>query len=580
MSSDLDRSINAFEDFKVSIKNNKRRTKEERESTLMEFEKFASSLIASGELTHTTFYKTSFTYSVAVMVDGKDYRLSCTTLDDAIAASRLAQEVQRCKNLRNSLELPLEAPYSLFKEYGWRRFRKTSIYMHREHDFYRNASIGKKNNLNKGYKQNGTTYLNINGRCKFIDVLYETFCGVIPENKYVRIIDIEKPISLINIECVDMTCEQCSKPIDVDYGRKYCSDLCKQRAHPYNMKCHEDLRAFLASKCKSYSCSTDDAMIVSRDRTCVACGLTNLNLRNENPYDPRKLVIDCIDRNPGESYREAHRRDNIQCLCFMCNAMKNNVSNDKFLQLVAYLKGESDLDLSDLSFQKIGTKVSEGPQHRFHNTLRFHDPTIKHPWLHVSKLFEYQSGVDAIFNKVPLLFTTGRSIFNCSVDQIKAGDHTHGFQLLPLFMNFAKSTMTNEEVRMEFEARGWLKSSHTKKIILPMDYAEKSYVLKNMGKSGIQRRSLALNNKRKKLSRHHCEAISKRKRGKINMQNRRKMILVAIPKTPFYGPPNRFNYYEEAIRDLGLSKFAASNICMCLQGKLHTAYGYRWEDWT
>ena len=76
------------------------------------------------------------------------------------------------------------------------------------------------------------------------------------------------------------------------------------------------------------------------------------------------------------------------------------------------------------------------------------------------------------------------------------------------------------------------------------------------------------------------QAISTAKRGKANLKGRRKMVLVAIPKAPHHGPPNRFDYYEDAVDALGLPPTSSHNISSCVNGKLHTAYGYKWEDWS
>lgn len=64
------------------------------------------------------------------------------------------------------------------------------------------------------------------------------------------------------------------------------------------------------------------------------------------------------------------------------------------------------------------------------------------------------------------------------------------------------------------------------------------------------------------------------------MNLRKKMVLVAIPKAPFYGPPNRFDYFQDAVRQLGLQKNAFTNISSCVLGRIPSAYGFVWEDWT
>jgi hypothetical protein len=58
------------------------------------------------------------------------------------------------------------------------------------------------------------------------------------------------------------------------------------------------------------------------------------------------------------------------------------------------------------------------------------------------------------------------------------------------------------------------------------------------------------------------------------------MVLVAIPKHPFYGPPNKFTEFVEAKNALDLPKYACNNIHTCVQGTIGSAYGFIWEDWS
>ena len=148
------------------------------------------------------------------------------------------------------------APESHFGERGWRRFKETTFYFHRERTYYRNWK--KPTNRNHGSAK-GEITLPDHSYYLFKNALYETFFGTIPEGQHVRIIDIEKDVQLSNLECVDTVCGHCAKPIHGRFGQLYCDTRCKQRANPGNLRCHNDLRAYLASKCKGYACTTEEA---------------------------------------------------------------------------------------------------------------------------------------------------------------------------------------------------------------------------------------------------------------------------------------------------------------------------------
>jgi len=257
--------------------------------------------------------------------------------------------------------------------------------------------------------------------------------------------------------------------------------------------------------------------------------------------------------------------------------MKNDVSPDVFDSLVSFLKNEKDLDLSNMKFQRVG-ETTKGGLHlsRYIQMIRKHDPSSKDQWQDLSKLYKHQNGMDVVFHKFPILFIEEkRTIFNCSVDQITPGNHMDGFQLMPVFMNYAKSTNSIVELKSEFTARGWLLPEHNKIVILPEDYYETSYIVKNMGKSGFERRKLAKGNNGIQHTQERKNNISKAKKGKANFKGRRQMNLIATPIDPTKSILT-FNHWSEAVEQLKLHKNAASNICSSANGKNYSAYGYKW----
>lgn len=565
-----------------ALKNEKqiRRSKEQIQAVRDEYDTNAKEDIEQGKLKHTTFYPKTASYTVAVRIDGKDYVVSCSSLHKAKTAAELAKKIRDAK-LAEDKKLPSDAPIEFFGEAGWIRYRDSTFYFHREKQYYCNGHKTKRKNRNYGDNQGYICDQN-HQSIKFIDALHETFFGPTPEGYFVSKIDENGPNLLSNLQCVKMECSVCSKPITFWMGRRFCSNLCQQRSNPRNLKCYTDLRRYLADKTKRYACSVDDAVKVCEYRTCAACGLTDLNLRNEYKYDPRKLVIDCIQpfstaEDAKTRRRENHCKENIQALCFMCNSMKHNATAEKFMKLISFLKGDSDLDLRNENFVRIGTNVSK-KQSKFMNMFRVHDPTIQNAQEIAKHLFEKQDKMDAVFAKFPIAFFKDRSIFSCSVDQIVPHHPEHGFQLLPLFMNFAKGAgLSNETLKMEFEARGFLKANHDKHVLLPDDYQMTSYTLCNIGVTGHARRKLAKGHSGMKRNTEVCKKISSAKKGKPNLKGRREMRLFAIcKKTQHRSGP--FTYFEDAISELRLSKHAAGNIMVVLSGKWKYAYGYEWVD--
>ncbi|AEP15873.1 hypothetical protein EQVG_00465 [Emiliania huxleyi virus 207] len=345
-------------------------------------------------------------------------------------------------------------------------------------------------------------------------------------------------------------------------------------------KTETELYTYLSNKTKAYACTASDAVEVCKDLTCTACGLTDLHLRNEDGYDPRKLVIDCIDRAPNESRTDAHRVGNIQPLCYMCNAMKNNVTNHFFTtQLIPYLKGMSDLDLSNMKYTKVGDTL-DGQTAKFINTLITHDNSYTgKKWEWLDEQYNKQNSFDAIFNKFPIIFSSQhRFICSASVDQVVSNRPEHGFQLLPLFMNFAKSTMSSERLVEEFVIRGFFSPNHTSRVLLPPNYYDTSYIVKNMGVSGARRARLA-KKRTYVMSEEQKQAISNAKKGKPNLKARKVLHLVATP----VGDPtteHHFSTYFEAIDSLRLPKGVGTNIQAVTKPNTSnkTAYGYIWKE--
>ncbi len=525
---------------------------------------------------------------VAVMIDAVEHRVTCTTRSKAEEASSIAHDIKEEKRARYHC-FPLLAPLHFFNESGWHRYKESSFYFHKERDYYRNGHATKRSRQNYGDKK-GNINLPSSGSYKFVDALYETFHGPIPDGYHVCKLQDDGPNMLANLQCVKMECAFCSKPINCWMGRMYCSDLCKQRSNPGQLKCRIDIRRFLQDRVKNYACTIEDAMAVAESRTCAGCGLTNLNLSSSEQYDPRRLSIDCIDRADDESRYDAHRAGNIQCLCLLCNLMKHEAKNSTYRASIAYLRGEADLDLTRDEFCRVGTQVCAGktstPGTQFTGSFSRHGIKTDH-WVVAKRLYDHQHGRDAIFHTFPILFgliddrPKHCNIFAGSVDGIISGDDAAGIQLLPWFMNAAKSTLTVDELREEFRVRNWLQSDHNRQVLIPPDYYETCYIYRNLGVSGHARRKLATGHVGMKRSRETREKMSALKRGRPNVNGRRHMVLVAIPKLA-YGPPNKYDSIPDAVEKLGLTKYAGSNIATCVKhpDKTPSAYGYVWEDWS
>jgi len=161
---------------------------------------------------------------------------------------------------------------------------------------------------------------------------------------------------------------------------------------------------------------------------------------------------------------------------------------------------------------------------------------------------------------------------NVSVDQ--EGD---GYQLVPVFLNWAKNTLTNDELKKEFADRGFLQTTD-KKVLLPPDYYEKSYFDQTYHTQG--KLSLALGRK----GQANCqESIDKMKRTKKEQRENG----TSIGKNNKLSKPIKMMTLSEphevlqTFDSLGLAAThvngSMGNISMCARGHPTTNYGYKWE---
>jgi hypothetical protein len=161
---------------------------------------------------------------------------------------------------------------------------------------------------------------------------------------------------------------------------------------------------------------------------------------------------------------------------------------------------------------------------------------------------------------------------NISCDQ--EGD---GYQLVPVFLNWAKNTLTNDELKKEFADRGFLQTTN-KKVLLPPDYDEKSYFDQTYHTAG--KSSLA---KGRKGQANCQESIDKMKQTKKEQRENG----TSIGKNSKLSKPIKMMTLSEphevlqTFESLGLAATHVNgrigNISSAANGRLKTAYKYKWE---
>ena len=277
-------------------------------------------------------------------------------------------------------------------------------------------------------------------------------------------------------------CDYCNTGFESYYAySKYCSIKCCQKIGNLNRREKEcsELIHFCKGKASNYTASAEYLAELGNKRECVYCGMKNLSLKSNVKLNPNLLSFDCIFRKKNESRKDAHREGNLNPCCFFCNRMRCDTPYELWIQLLNFLKGKENLDVSNDPFMKINSSASECVKiSTIWETLKKHEEDKgNHITMNEAKnlfcnLMKKQKSVDNIYNIFSLMrFNVRSHPLNVSVDQ----DDMNGYQLIPLFINLAKNTLTTSELKIEFNKRGFLQPGCQKKIVYPSSYKKDSF---------------------------------------------------------------------------------------------------------
>lgn len=371
----------------------------------------------------------------------------------------------------------------VFREEEWKQLGLTPYYFSKHHEFYYNKN---KKSIVYGSKS-GTVKLPITGSMLFIEALWVCFNGEIPRNMYVGYKDINNQSKLYdNIDCFEYVCLQCESKFESDDNRsRYCSKQCKNK-HGANMnkeKMRFILRPYIAEKIRKLNSDLNADVVIEnvpgiKTLTCTYCNLDKLTLCSGDGCEPCKLSIDAMHPERG------HVIDNLVGCCWMCNRMKNTMPYQEWITLLSFLKGETKiLDWSNKKYVKNLDYVSKTYKFSPWSTLNAENQLMfierNSAKEYFRRVYTTQNGKDALFNLFPLISFMEDDKTNVSCDKINCNDNT-AWQLLPLFINYAKSTLTNEQLVHEFQKRNFLLNIPELSVILPDTYYEDSAFIDRM----------------------------------------------------------------------------------------------------
>jgi hypothetical protein len=355
-------------------------------------------------------------------------------------------------------------------------------------------------------RQNSNLYPNSDGKLSnglmFIDTLWRIFNGDIPNTKYVTFIDennIHDKYLLQNITLAEYICVECNN-IFIGYNKisLYCSKNCqnsnkmlketlkkqnifkyyilgklshiKQREKQKNkLELEYDINNFLHSKIwNNGNCS------------CNWCGLSDLDFADNNIQNPNKLTIDSI--NP--PYH--NKFEDLVPSCLMCNRMLNDINLKDRLNLINYLTGKNDLDLSNLTYSEYDKKIIDKQRNPWDTIKQERNlKTSKEAKSLFIELYNNQHEKSNILYNYPIFYFKN-SIYSCSCDRI-IPKNNENYQLIPLFLNYAKNNLSQDEFIIELEKRNYLNNKNVK-VILPDNYLNDSYFInkiKNYSKARL-----------------------------------------------------------------------------------------------
>jgi hypothetical protein len=464
-----------------------------------------------------------------------------------------------------------------FIENDWKQFRKTLYYFSEYHEFCYN--INKKSQVygnERGFIQ---IYSQDSGySIYFIEALWISYNGEIPDNKHVAYKNADIKSNLLeNLECLEFICSNCNKHFESDDNRsKFCSDKCKNiyGGKMFKQAKRDKLRPYIAEKIrvwkKEYNLNADEIIEKVpgiKDLICQYCGTKNLQLCSDDNMACNKLSIDA--KNPGD-----HSIDNLIGCCLMCNRMKNDSPYEEWIKLLNFLKGNNNiLDLSNYEYVKKDTLVSTEYSFKpwsclnIENSEMFKDKGSSKK--HFIELFNNQNKKDSIFKLFPLVMLTRNNLLNISCDKIIPSNNTE-WQLIPVFLNYAKSIYSTDRIILEFKNRNFLQNTEELSVILPIDYEEMSAFYDKLkgNRTGKGQKGM-------KHSDEFGKKISQAKKGKnLGADNVRSKPIISIDKS---GNSIEYAGASEAVRKLGLPIRAVTNISSCALGKLNTAYGLKWS---
>jgi hypothetical protein len=460
-------------------------------------------------------------------------------------------------------------PFIFVKE-DWKQFRESQYYFSDKYEFCYNPLkksqvYGDKNGRIRLYCSQTEGY-----SIFFIDALWISYNGEIPGNKHVTYKNPDNSSNLLeNLECCEFICTTCNTQFESEDNRsKFCSPRCKNiHGGIMNRQAkRQKLRPYISEKIKSwkkeFNLSADE--IIEKvpgiqDLICQYCGTENLQFASGDNCEPNKLSIDA--KHPGD-----HSIDNLIGCCWLCNRMKNDSSYDEWMRLLRFLKGDDTiLDLSKCEYVKKDVPVSVEYSYRPWSTLNTENPEMfkerGSAKKHLIQMFNEQNKKDSIFGLFPLVMLTRSNLLNMSCDKIDPTNNTK-WQLVPLFLNYAKSVYSTERLVSEFKKRNFLQNTDELVVQLPEDYEVMSAFYEK-----LNGRRTGKGNKGMKYSEERKKSISESKLGKnMGVDNVRSKPIVSVD---VYG--NRVEYASgcEAARILGLQSRASTNMSSCAHGKLN-----------
>lgn len=462
----------------------------------------------------------------------------------------------------------------VFNQDDWKQYDDTYLYFSKKHDFA--YSKNKKRKV-YGDKKN---FLQIHkiGRVNFIDALWITFNGPIEKTQYIDYKNENCTSNFYENICArDISCKYCENVFIPTHrnNREFCSRECwnKHGGKVRKQKEREDLKSYISAKIKKYkkppwNLKTEDVAELCKDRKCHYCDI-DLILREEQPQH-NTLTIDAKECDKG------HVISNIVPCCLFCNRMKNTYPYDQWSILLKFLRGEiAILDLSDIKYTKIDQRLENEYTKTAYHTL-WHENKVKYRTKEDARegflsLYKKQNGVDSIYNIFPIIVTTQNHLLNASCDQVIASDPDE-HQIIPLFMNYAKSDTSTEDFKNYMKMRNYLTWDLSKaSIILPLTYYEDSYFINKLFKTknrfGVKNITDWTPERRQKLS--------ESKTGKcLGADNKKSKPIKSID---LQGNEKVYANSRCAAEALGLQSKAFTNIWSCANGNGNTAYGLKWE---